>query len=181
MAKRDIYARLDALRPAVWDGPAFRQSAAQYGRGRVLNGQGALHQGGRWNPPDSFRTVYASLEIETVVAESRRSVAPERWADVAATHVLWGMRARVDNLVDLRPTRHRQAVGLPVDFDDAVSRESTQAIGEAAYYVRYKGMLVPSAARPGGINFIVFPDNLESTDFLELNPGEPQRLAEALA
>ena len=180
MAKRDLYARLDALEPAAWSGWAFRHAAATYSRGQVLNGEGARHHGGRWNPPDSFRTVYASLDIDTLVAEARRSTAPERWPDLVATHVAWRVEARLDSLVDLRPTDHRQEIGLPAKFDATVRQQLCQEIGEAAYYVRYKGMLVPSMARPEGINLVVFPDNLEDDDVFKLDPGEGEQFSDLL-
>jgi hypothetical protein len=37
----------------------------------------------------------------------------------------------------------------------------TQAIGRLAYNAELEGLLVPSAARKGGVNLIVFPANVE--------------------
>jgi RES domain-containing protein len=176
MAKGDIYARLDALRPASWDGPAFRHTAIGYARG-VVNGDAARRQGGRWNPPDSFRTVYASADRETVTAEFRRSIGPGRdWRALAATHVLWQLKVKVDNLVDLRPVGHQRYLGLPQPFDERVPVETCQQIGAAAYYVRYKGLLVPSAPRPGATNVVLFPDLFEDGDICELVPEDPRHL-----
>ena len=182
MAKGDIYARLDALPPAAWDGPIYRQSARVYGPGQVLNGEGARGAGGRWNPPGSFRTVYASLEPETVMAEFLFSIGPGRdAAAVATSHFLWQVTARVSNLVDLRLEEHQRAVGLPVPFDESIPRKVCQQIGEAAYYVRYKGILAPSIARAGAINLVLFPDYLEADDVLEVaGEGWPRPLADLL-
>jgi RES domain-containing protein len=168
MAKGDIYARLDALAPAAWDGPAFRHTAATLERSRVLNGEGARHHGGRWNPADSFRTVYMSVDVATAVAEFRRSISDERdVSDVATAYALWRVIARVENLVDLRPQENRRALGLAEPFVGNEQIRTSQDIGDAAYYVRYKGMLVPSAAAEGGVNLVVFPDHLEADDLLD--------------
>jgi len=177
MARRDIYERLDLLKPISWTGTAFRHSAAAYGHAQVLNGEGARRHGGRWNPPDSFRTVYCSLEVRTVVEEARRTVHPDRWQDLVATHVLWAVRVSIDNLIDLRSPRSRMTVGLPEPFDDRISREVTREIGGAAYYVRYKGLLVPSAAAPGTTNLVVFPDNFDDSDIFEMDAAAPRAFA----
>jgi RES domain-containing protein len=179
--KRDIYARLDALTPAVWDGPVYRHTARTIESSRILNGEGARHNGGRWNPQDSFRTVYLSLDVPTVVAEFRRTIGPGRdISGVAKGYVVWRVNAKVDNLVDLRPVENRRALDLPEPFVGS-PRELSQDIGDAAYYVRYKGLLVPSAAVDGGINLVVFPDHLEAGDVLEVDPSPPHAMSDLLA
>jgi hypothetical protein len=114
-----------------------------------------------------------------VVAEFLFSIGPDRDpAAVAEGHVLWEAMARIDNLVDLRPEAHQRAIGLPVPFDETGPRDLCQQIGAAAYYVRYKGILAPSAARSGAINLVVFPDYLEAGDSLEPSEGDwPRSLA----
>lgn len=182
MAKGDIYARLDALPPAAWDGPIYRQASRAYGPGQVLNGEGAREAGGRWNPPGSFRTVYASVDTETVAAEFLFSIGPGRDpVALSARRFMWQAHARVDNLVDLRTKGHQRALGLPVPFDETAPRVLCQQLGAAAYYVRYKGILAPSAARPGAVNVVLFPDYLETDDVLERTTGSwPRPLLEFL-
>jgi RES domain-containing protein len=170
MSKADIYARLDALPPAAWDAPIYRQASRAYGPGQVLNGEGAREAGGRWNPPGSFRTVYASVDTETVAAEFLFSIGPGRDPiALSARRFMWQARARVDNLVDLLTKGHQRALGLPVPFDETAPRVLCQQLGAAAYYVRYKGILAPSAARPGAVNVVLFPDYLETDNILELS------------
>jgi len=170
MSKGDIYARLDALPPAAWDAPIYRQASRAYGPGQVLNGEGAREAGGRWNPPGSFRTVYASVDTETVAAEFLFSIGPGRDPiALSARRFMWQARAQVDNLVDLRTKGHQRALGLPVPFDETAPRVLCQQLGAAAYYVRYKGILAPSAARPGAVNVVLFPDYLETDNILELS------------
>ena len=39
--------------------------------GDLLTGQGSLKNGGRWNPPSSFATVYAAFSDATALAEAK--------------------------------------------------------------------------------------------------------------
>lgn len=58
-------------RAAPWAGEVFRSAAPKYAGTRdMTTGLGSAHAGGRWNPPGSFPTVYASLEPETAMSES---------------------------------------------------------------------------------------------------------------
>src|SRR5438876_1883581 len=54
-----------------WSGDLFRSASPRYAnKDDLLTGAGSKTAGARWNPPDSFRTVYASLDIDTALAES---------------------------------------------------------------------------------------------------------------
>jgi len=58
-------------RASPWSGEVFRSATPRYARaGDMVTGLGSARMGGRWNPPGSFPTVYASLEPEAAMSES---------------------------------------------------------------------------------------------------------------
>lgn len=62
---------LDRLEPASCAGQFYRHVAASR---HTLSGAGARSLGGRWNPPESFATLYLADSKATVEAEFRRMV-----------------------------------------------------------------------------------------------------------
>jgi RES domain-containing protein len=52
--------------------------------------------------------------------------------------------------------------------EEADDEALTQAIGRAAWNVGLEGLLVPSAARPGGIGLVFFPDHRDARSGLEI-------------
>jgi hypothetical protein len=66
-----LVAAVDGLDQATYDGPAYRHLAARW---NPLSGAGARSAGGRWNPPESFATLYLAVDRETAVAEFTRRV-----------------------------------------------------------------------------------------------------------
>src|SRR5438105_14101152 len=56
---------------AAWTGDLFRSASTKYAnKDDIVTGAGSKVAGARWNPPASVHTVYASLDVETAVAES---------------------------------------------------------------------------------------------------------------
>lgn len=53
---------IDRLDPVPYRGEAFRHLARRW---HPLSGGGARIQGGRWNPPESFATLYLALQRPT--------------------------------------------------------------------------------------------------------------------
>ena len=71
MVSAHLVSAIDQLEPVPYAGTAFRHISPQY---HPLSGIGARTQGGRWNPPQSFATLYLGAERETVIAEFGRIV-----------------------------------------------------------------------------------------------------------
>src|SRR5436309_13486046 len=54
-----------------WAGELYRSASPRYAnKDDIITGAGSKAAGARWNPPGSFSTVYASLDVETALAEA---------------------------------------------------------------------------------------------------------------
>lgn len=55
----------------AWRGELFRSAAPKYAnKDDIITGAGSKAAGARWNAPGGFHAVYASLDVETAVAEA---------------------------------------------------------------------------------------------------------------
>src|ERR1700687_5970826 len=63
--------RRGMTRAGPWSGVFYRSSSPRYAnKDDLLTGAGSKTAGGRWNPPDSFRVVYSSLDPLTAAEEA---------------------------------------------------------------------------------------------------------------
>ncbi len=147
---------IDRLEPIAYMGDLFRHVAA--GR-HPLSGAGARSQGGRWNPSQSFATLYLADQKSTVEAEFRR-MADRQGLDPAQflPRRIYRLEVELQAVVDLtRSASLPQALAnLDLSSDDLTA---TQAVGEAAQYLGREAILAPSAAGEGNV-LAVFIDRL---------------------
>ena len=125
----------------------------------MVTGLGSAKMGGRWNPPGSFPTVYASCEPEAAMSESLAAFRYYGWAlHDAMPRVFRSLEAHLGRVLDLsRPGEmmHSDCWMDKVRREDwravqTAGRESTsQAIGRAAWTAGLEGLLVPSFTAPG--------------------------------
>jgi RES domain-containing protein len=155
-----------------WRGELFRSASPKYAnKDDIITGAGSKIAGTRWNPPGGFHTVYASLEVETAVAEALQHF---RYYGLpvskAMPRVIVALEAKLKRVLDLRDGYVRRSLVVsqkrmlsePWREEQKKGREAlTQAIGRLAYELDVEALLVPSAARKGGSNLIVFPANLD--------------------
>jgi RES domain-containing protein len=176
----------------AWGGEVFRAASPKYAnKDDVLTGAGSKTARGRWNPPDSFRTIYTSLDVETAVAEA---LAHFRYygfpVSAAMPRVLVSFEAKLQRVLDLTDGGIRRLLGVserrvlaePWREEQKRGREAlTQAIGRLAYCADIEALLIASAGRRGGVNLIPFPANLDPPrSWLRVInkgelPGPPQR------
>lgn len=163
MVRAALVGKLDALGLTPFRGNVYRHQAAQW---NPLSGAGARTIGGRWNPPQSFATLYLALERETAVAEFfRMAEKAGRAASDFLPRRLYRYDVRLSGLVDLRPRAHRETVGLS-DHDLAGDDlGACQAVGEAAQYLGREGILAPSATGSGDV-LAVFSDRLQADSYV---------------
>jgi RES domain-containing protein len=147
---------IDRLGPIAYAGELFRHVAA--GR-HPLSGAGARSQGGRWNPPQSFATLYLADRKSTVEAEFQR-MAHRQGLDPGQflPRRIYRLEVELQAVVDLtHPASLPRALAhLDLASDDLTV---TQAIGEAAQYLGREAILAPSAAGKGNV-LAVFIDRL---------------------
>ncbi len=170
---RSIEAALGACahQASPWSAELFRSAAPRYSRASdMVTGVGSAHLGGRWNPPRSFRTVYASLDPETAMSES---MATFRYYGLpphsALPRLFRVLDVELAAVLDLReiplanPLPFWVQKGLREDWralQDAGAESTSQAVGRAAFLARLEGLIVPSHASRKGYNAVLFPENL---------------------
>lgn len=127
-----------------------------------MSGEGARIAGGRWNPKRSFAVLYLGLEIRTVVAEFHR-LASRQGVAVASflPRVLYRYEVELNNLLDLRDSEVREAVGITLNEMASDDLTACQALGEAAFSAGREGLLAPSATGSGEV-LAVFLGRLSS-------------------
>jgi RES domain-containing protein len=89
----------------------------------------------------------------------------------AMPRVIVSVRVKLQRTLNLKDGKTRRLLGVSEKriLDEswrnkqANGREAlTQAIARLAYAKNWEGLLVPSAARKGGVNLIVFPANIQA-------------------
>jgi RES domain-containing protein len=155
-----------------WRGEFFRSAAPRYAnKDDIITGAGSKAAGARWNPPGGFHAVYASLDVETAVAEALQHF---RYYGLPVSkgmpRVIVALEANLERVLDLRDGDVRRALVVsekrmlsePWREEQKKGREAlTQAMGRLAFDLDIQALVVPSAARKGGSNLIVFPTNLD--------------------
>jgi RES domain-containing protein len=152
----------------AWSGEVYRSATPRYARSRdIVSGMGSCRMGGRWNPPGSFSTIYASLEPEAAMSESLATFRYFGWAlHDAMPRVFRALEAHLHRVLDLRrpgtvpPLAPWLKEARREDWR-AVQRHGretlSQAIGRAAFAAELEGILVPSFASTGNSNLVAFP------------------------
>lgn len=134
----------------------------------LLTGEGSRINGGRWNPPSSFATVYTAFSDATALAEAKANhlyygLDP---AD-ALPRVIVAVNIRLARVLDLTDGVIRKSLavsGTKMRNDDwrTLNRRGaeslTQAIGRAAYQSGLEALIVPAC--DGGKNLVWFPGNM---------------------
>jgi len=148
----ELLDKVDALPRTPYEGTAWR--IVREGRDPLQGYPAAA----RWDP-GSFDVIYTSLAREGSLAEihfhlSRQPVFPSKL--VLLLHRITLCTRRTLQLVV-------EALGGRGDRYGELDYERTQAIGDAAYFLGFDGLLVPSA-RWECQNLVVFTDQLAPED-----------------
>lgn len=159
MIDQQVLARVDAIEPTAIETEAFRHVAE--GR-HPLSGAGARVHGGRWNPPDSFATLYLALDQGAAVAEFHRLAARQlRDPTDFLPRRMYRYEVALSAVLDLREDAKRRQLGLGDAELVASDPVACRSIGEAAQYLGIEAILAPSATGTG-IVLAVFYDRLRA-------------------
>lgn len=164
MADPHLIELLDQLPRGRFRGEAFRHQGPGY---HPLSGEGARIQGGRWNPPNSFPVLYLALNPSIAAAEFyRRSAREGRPPEDLLPRRLYRYRIDLGAVLHFAGQVELTQVDLsPADVSsDDLSR--CQAVGEAAHYLGFEGILAPSATSAGE-TLAVFFDRLRPGSTVE--------------
>lgn len=150
MAFNHITTAIDALPHAGVSSPAFRHQAVEWSYSQP--GAGARTVGGRWNPPNSFATLYLGVSVETVQAEFLRLAekAGRHPADFLPRHLLH-YEIKLEAILDLTDEAALEALDLTPEHIRSDDPTRCQEIGEAAHHLGREGILAPSATGSGQI------------------------------
>jgi RES domain-containing protein len=160
----DLYQALASLGTIRFEGRVYRHVAPQFD---CRSGEGASVRGGRWNPPNSFPTLYTALSLDTAAAELKRLASNQRiLLDSLLPRKVCVMRVKLLGVVDLRSENALNAVGLRSSDVGADDLSRCRTVGEAIQKYGSEGILAPSAANAGFV-LVVFPSNLGRRSRLE--------------
>lgn len=171
MTNSRFLAGVDAIEPVAFTAEVFRHVAEDR---NPLSGAGARLHGGRWNPPDSFSTLYLALERDTTIGEfyrlaRRQGRAPEDFLP----RRMYRYSVALAAVLDLRDP----AVRIGLESSDAELRatdaKSCRLIGEAAHQLGLEGILAPSAAGEGTVLAVLFFDRLRADSHIRDLDYEP--------
>ena len=125
-------------------------------------------RGARWNPKD-VSALYTSLSEECARADFRHilELQPIRPSQPAVEYTL---STRLGRVLDLSGTERLQQLGLDWEHpeDTLEGFKPFQTIGGAVASLGLEGMLVPSMRLVGGVNLVIYADNVEPVSISEV-------------
>jgi RES domain-containing protein len=167
-----LLAWVDALDPITLSTQAFRHVAHDR---HPLSGAGARLHGGRWNPPDSFSTLYLALERQTTISEFYRLAARQgRAPEDFLPRRMYSYEVVLSAVLDLRDPDARASLTLSDVELRANDAAKCRQIGESAHYLGLEGVLAPSATGEGSV-LAVFFDRLHADSQIRDVGHEPWR------
>lgn len=147
--------------------------------------------GGRWAARRAYEVLYLGRPKDSVIIEAYRHLvddeldSPQTLAAAVIERRILSCEVAVKNILDLRPTVTRLALGLTDTqlFSEVGDYDPCQAIGAAAHQLSLGGVIAPSASRLGE-TLALFTTNLpieqwptvKSTDIWRGLPADPRRL-----
>lgn len=179
--EEDLVQRVNDLGAVPWSGVVYRYAGAEYD---PLSGQGAYKFGGRWNPRRLFPTIYLA---EPLLASMREL---QRLTDAAGTdplallrrgYALHDIEVMALPVLDLRSPEALECVGLSAEDVTDDDWSACQAVGHAAWFLEFGGVLAPSATGDGHV-LAAFEHRIEpgQVTVLRSRPLSPEMYYEAL-
>lgn len=146
---RNFIAALEALPSTPLQGNVYRHMFAD--NDPLLENR----RGARWNPPE-VPAIYASLEVDTVLAEAEHQIKLQPLAP-QARRTIYTIRVNLRSALDLRDTDAFAQAGLQLQSLADTDWSHCQLVGGATEWLGHDGLLIPSA-RARGTNLVIFPN-----------------------
>jgi RES domain-containing protein len=156
-------------KPRKISGAFWYRSVYRTRRKSILNMDGALLHGGRYNPADEFGALYLSESPEACAAEMRRR------PGTPTDYLVGEVAVNVHKICDLTDPALLDQLGLDVDGLCSDDWEITRILGNLIRDSGFEGMVVPSAAGPYK-NLVLFLDRFASRSSLDLIEIQPLRI-----
>lgn len=167
----DLVQRISDLGTTTWSGTTYRHTAP---RRDPLSGTGARLNGGRWNPRGAFAAIYLAHPGAACIAELERMAELTNVSVADALRVgrtLHTIEAHQVRVLDLTSQTSQSAIGLEVGDIADDDHTACQAIGQAADFLGYQGVLAPSATGTGLV-LAAYQAHLEPEQ-LEVTSSQP--------
>ncbi len=117
--------------------------------------------GARWDPA-LFDVLYTSLQRDGALEEiyfhlSRQPIFP------AIPFQIYRLRVRAQKILNISEMKILEQLGVSSSIFSTLDYVRTQAIGDAAFFLGFDGMMVPSA-RSTAQNLVIFSDRIDPGD-----------------
>jgi RES domain-containing protein len=157
---------------------------------RVLSGDGAFREGGRWMPAGCYHAVYLSIDPVVATAEWWGNL-QRRFGDAVDSAAFPALtrpvEVRLSKVIDMRDQGMVELLGLSEeDLFEEVEWSSmkgmpkprkSQQVGKALAELGTEGLLVRSAAKKRDSNLVIFKERLGSGSQVQVTGGSfPENL-----
>jgi RES domain-containing protein len=112
---------------------------------------------GRWSPNAEFEVLYTSIERDGALAEIGYRLSLEPVWPSRIEHEIHLIGAEITRIIKLPDLDSLEPLGVDIGRYQTLEYQATQAVGAAAYFLEFDGMLVPSARYPC-LNLVVFTE-----------------------
>lgn len=160
--------RINDFTPTAWSGTVYRHTASGPD---PRSGTGARLFGGRGNPRGAFSTTYLAQPVATCMSELDRAAdaaGTTTTALLTAGRELHEMRANEIRVLDVRDPTALGHAGLSTEDIADEDWTACQAVGEAAHFLDFQGVLAPSATGHGLV-LAVFETRLQTAQLTVTN------------
>jgi len=132
----------------------------------ILNMDGALLHGGRYNPPDEFGALYLSESTKACIAEMKRR------AKTPPDYLVGEIKVNAQKICDLTDPILLGQLGLELDDVCSDDWQITRILADLIRDSGFEGAFVPSAAGPYK-NLVLFLDRFSNQSSVELIDVQP--------
>ncbi len=164
MAKPELIHRLDELGTSRYIGPGWRHVGPGVS---PMSGRASSRRGGRWNPSNSWDTLYLGTSEDTARAEFLRHaklVALEPESLLPRKVLLFDVE--LSRCVDLREINVLREFGITNLALSGTDRTVCQDLGVAAHYLGAEALIAPSATGIGEVIAVFLDKQLQGSKII---------------